>query len=118
MPTVRIDARHVVADIRQGMSDAALMEKYQLSGGALQTLFRKLLSAGLIERREISDRVRPAEKTLTLETYVCPACKMPQFYEFEVCPQCGIIVAKYRTDGHQWKKEVESKREGSEKTGN
>ncbi|MBI5569598.1 MAG: hypothetical protein HY914_06590 [Desulfomonile tiedjei] len=26
----------------------------------------------------------------------CPACHMPQFQEFEECPQCGIIVSKFR----------------------
>jgi uncharacterized Zn finger protein (UPF0148 family) len=109
MSTVRIDARDVVSDIRQGMSDAALMEKYQVSGGALETLLEKLLSSGLIERQEITDRVQLTERTLTLKTHVCPACKLPQFYKFEVCPQCGIIVSKYRTEGHQGKKEVESK---------
>jgi hypothetical protein len=25
----------------------------------------------------------------------CPACHMPQFREFDECPQCGIIVAKF-----------------------
>ncbi len=27
--------------------------------------------------------------------WVCPFCEMPQSREFEECPQCGIIVAKY-----------------------
>jgi hypothetical protein len=26
----------------------------------------------------------------------CPACRMPQFSEFEECPQCGVIVSKFR----------------------
>jgi uncharacterized tellurite resistance protein B-like protein len=26
----------------------------------------------------------------------CPACQMPQFQEFDECPQCGVIVSKFR----------------------
>jgi hypothetical protein len=26
----------------------------------------------------------------------CPACNLPQFFQFDECPQCGIIVSKYR----------------------
>ncbi|MBI5251724.1 MAG: hypothetical protein HY912_19705 [Desulfomonile tiedjei] len=29
-------------------------------------------------------------------TWRCPACNMPQFREFDECPQCGIIVAKFK----------------------
>ena len=38
--------------------------------------------------------------------WVCPFCEMPQPREFEECPQCGIIVAKYLLKLEANKKEV------------
>ncbi len=30
------------------------------------------------------------------KTWKCPACGLPQFKPFDECPQCGVIVAKFR----------------------
>lgn len=53
-PTV--SAREVITDIRSGMSDATLMEKYGLSAKGLQRLFGKLLKAGAIQQRDLDQR--------------------------------------------------------------
>lgn len=47
-----IDAKQVMEDIRHGMDDLALMEKYNLSPRGLESLVKKLADAGVI--REIS----------------------------------------------------------------
>ncbi len=49
-----IDAKQVMEDIRSGMDDFALMEKYNLSPRGLESLVKKLADAGII--REISAR--------------------------------------------------------------
>jgi uncharacterized protein (DUF433 family) len=50
----RVSAKEVLADIKSGMDDPALMEKYQLSSKGLQRLFKELVGAGLWpERRSV-----------------------------------------------------------------
>lgn len=44
-------------DLRSGMSNAGLMEKYSLSPSGLQSLFDKLLTSGAIDLAEIRDRM-------------------------------------------------------------
>jgi len=56
MEKKKVSARESVADIRSGMSDAALMEKYHLSPPGLQSLFDKLVGAGYIDLSEIQQR--------------------------------------------------------------
>lgn len=48
----RVSAREVLKDVRAGMDDARLMEKYRLSSTALHDLFQKLVEAGLLRREE------------------------------------------------------------------
>ncbi len=93
---VTIDARNVLLDIRGGMSDSALMSKYGLSATGLQSLFQKLLDAGIIKQSEVDDRMPLVQKTVDLVIFRCPACGMPQFSEFDECPQCGVIVSKFK----------------------
>ncbi|WP_041286010.1 zinc ribbon domain-containing protein [Desulfomonile tiedjei] len=38
----------------------------------------------------------PAVKPKPAKMWWCPACNLPQFFQFDECPQCGIIVSKYR----------------------
>lgn len=57
MPTKpRINARDAIRDIRSGMTDAELMEKYGLSAKGLESLVRKLLEARAITPAEIEQR--------------------------------------------------------------
>src|SRR5271157_6480845 len=51
-----IKAKEAVADIRSGMDDAALMEKYRLSPQEHHDLFDRLLSAGLITEADLNRR--------------------------------------------------------------
>jgi hypothetical protein len=51
-----VNAEEAVQSIRSGMSDEALMEKYELSRKGLQSLFRKLVAAGAIEQSVLDSR--------------------------------------------------------------
>ncbi len=95
MAKVKIDAKTALEDIRAGMSDSALMDKHKLSAMGLQSLFDKLLQAGVISRSELEERIPLSQKSVDIEIYRCPACGMPQFSEFDECPQCGVIVSKF-----------------------
>jgi hypothetical protein len=53
----RISARDAVADIRSGMSDTALMKKYEVSKDGLQSLFNKLVNNGFIDLGEMRSRL-------------------------------------------------------------
>ena len=55
-PKPRIKARDAVRDIRSGMTDTGLMEKYGLSAKGLQSVFLKLLEAKAITHAEMNQR--------------------------------------------------------------
>ncbi len=45
----------------------------------------------------------PAPPPKIQKIWRCPACHMPQFQEFDECPQCGVIVAKFiEKHGRHW----------------
>ena len=56
-PTRKISAREAATDIKSGMSDFILMEKYTLSTKGLQSLFQKLVDAGLVSKSDLSNRI-------------------------------------------------------------
>lgn len=87
----RIEADKALEDIRAGVSDGELMQKYNISAKGLESLFRKLLAASLISRRELSarrnspryagtasakERDRASENAVPLEE---PAIRPPSF---------------------------------------
>jgi hypothetical protein len=54
-----VNAQEAVRDIRSGMSDEALMDKYAISRKGLESLFRKLVAAGEIGQSDLDRRGRP-----------------------------------------------------------
>jgi hypothetical protein len=84
----KITAREVLEDIRFGKSDSNLMQKYSLSAQGLQSVFRKLLRAGLITQKELDDRIPASEQTVDIGLFVCPACGNIQGKEWVTCPRC------------------------------
>jgi hypothetical protein len=91
-----ISAKAVLADIKAGLSEAALMEKYQLSPERLKAVFDKLASAGLLSPRN-SANTESSLAEITVEGYwKCPACGSLREYKPTVCPDCGVIVDKAR----------------------
>jgi uncharacterized protein (DUF433 family) len=63
----KIRARDAVNDIRQGMNDAELMEKYELSAKGLQSLFLKLLEAKAVTKAELQQRRALYQDTIAIQ---------------------------------------------------
>lgn len=95
MSNGKITAKELIDDIRKGLDDSALIEKYKVSSQALQGFFKQLKEKGLIKQEELEQRA---------QIFKCPACNWSSNKKFEECPHCGIIVAKFRP-----KKSLESK---------
>lgn len=52
-----IDAAEALQCIRDGMNDSALMKRYNISAKGLESLFKKLVAAGVIDQSDIEKRV-------------------------------------------------------------
>ena len=87
----KITAREVLADIRAGVDDTALMKKYQLSAQGLQSVLNKMVQAGMVTEEELDERVPLSERTVDLGLFICPACGNIQGREFIECPRCGYV---------------------------
>ncbi len=61
-----IDLDKALKDIRDGMEDSDLMEKYRLSSQGLESLFDYLVSTGLITRMELDLRMPSVDSTVDL----------------------------------------------------
>ena len=62
-----IRAKDVVQDIRSNMTDAQLMEKYQLSARGLQSLLKKLIKHNLISESDLEVRPVGYEDTVAID---------------------------------------------------
>ncbi|MBM3301868.1 MAG: hypothetical protein FJY85_18190, partial [Deltaproteobacteria bacterium] len=89
-----IEAKEAVRDVRSGMDAEALMKKYGLAPVGLTSLLTKLVNAGLLTQSEMDAVIRRPEAA-AVEAWKCPACGAAQPEKPYVCPQCGVIVAKY-----------------------
>ena len=63
----RIKAGDIVRDIRSGMTDAALMEKHELSVRGLQNLFTQIVTTGIMQADELSGRCSEQDGTVILD---------------------------------------------------
>ena len=61
-----IKASDIVRDLRSGMSDYELMEKYRLSIRGLESIFKKLEDSKTVKRSELYGRVPSFEDTVNL----------------------------------------------------
>jgi rubrerythrin len=109
----KVNAYEAARDIRSGMSNADLMKKYGISSNGLEDLFEQLVGEALILPSELQFRLSAiagmanrgnsmdARRKPTLsdhkEAWTCPACGRPQPQEYEECPVCGVIVAKFKS---------------------
>jgi hypothetical protein len=59
-----IPARSFVGDMRSGMTDSALMEKYKLTARGLHSAFRKLLAANVVQPSELVGRHSEYDETV------------------------------------------------------
>ncbi len=112
-----ISPAEAVRDIRSGMHDFDLMEKYRLSAKGLQSLFDHLVKAGLMEQAEFDRRMPSFDQTVEIVpraelltfgdephaskdheeeldlSWECPVCGIYQTREYDRCPECGALVA-------------------------
>lgn len=111
-----LDAREIVGDIRAGMPDGELMEKYRVSSKGLQKLLDQLVKLGVIRQAELDQRMTSFDATVDLLEVMrqfgmdqrlvmpdkrlkipsrCPACGTPQTIQFDECPYCGVNIDKF-----------------------
>jgi rubrerythrin len=94
--TKKISAKTIMMDLKAGMSDAQLMSKYDISFQGLQTLFEKLVKAGLATQSYFDKRAtqqtggQAKGKTLT-----CPYCGFTGSTAFRECPRCHQDVSEW-----------------------
>jgi predicted transcriptional regulator len=62
-----IKAADAVKYIRSGMDDSSLMKRYKISAKGLQSLFRKLVAAGVLDQSELNRRLSETHAWAILE---------------------------------------------------
>lgn len=93
----KISAKAIMTDLKAGLSDADLMERYEISFGALQELFSKLIEAGLatqayFNKRALRDMgVKPKDEPAK----TCPHCGYSSTTSFTQCPRCEMDVSEW-----------------------
>jgi hypothetical protein len=63
-PKRKINAKPLVEDLRSGMRDEQIMEKYCVSFGQFEKLLWRLLDAGAITEMEVYERTSVSESTV------------------------------------------------------
>lgn len=113
----RVSAKEVLADIKIGLTDAALMKKYRLSAKGLDNLFSRLLKEKLISEGDLYTRGSqlhgtvdiipsrsekkppPDQKRKRLHRpvfrFLCPQCRSREILDYDVCPRCGFRVTEF-----------------------
>jgi len=66
-PKRKIPAQELANDIRMGLSNSELMEKYHLSVAGLASIFKKLVDARVLEKNEVRRRMEPGDDTADLD---------------------------------------------------
>jgi predicted RNA-binding Zn-ribbon protein involved in translation (DUF1610 family) len=115
-PAKEVNAYEAARDIRSGMSNGDLMKKYGISPSGLEDLFEQLVGEALILPSEIQFRLsslagmvdttrsgdvsknKPTATSKQETVWTCPACGRPQSQEYDECPVCGVIVAKFKSN--------------------
>ncbi len=84
-------------DLKAGMSDTELMEKYRISFQGLQDLFGKLVDAKLATRAYFDNRARKQVGHLKKEetTRTCSYCGFSSTDDFSRCPRCHNDVSDW-----------------------
>jgi uncharacterized protein YjbI with pentapeptide repeats/predicted transcriptional regulator len=76
-----IDAADALHCIKDGMDDAALMKRYELSARGLQSLLTKLVSAGAISQEELEKRVAESHRTVVVDQQITGETVLPEPHE-------------------------------------
>ena len=92
-----VDAKEILDDIKAGMDSTALMEKYQLSEKGLQSLFKKLKDAGVLKpKKGEPEKTTSAPEEAVAGAWKCPICGNPQTTQYNQCPECSVIAARFQ----------------------
>jgi hypothetical protein len=83
-----VNEKELVDDIRFGMADHELMQKYALSQ-QLKALFDKFVEKGSVRVEELY-RLEPIPSKPPAMEWECPVCHTPLINEFEVCSKCKV----------------------------
>ncbi len=94
----KISGKDIVKDVRAGLDDVAIAEKYGISEQKLKGFYDKLTAAGALKPEDLTNRSE--SKTQPSEiTWRCPSCGVASPRAHEECPRCGIIVSKFDAGG-------------------
>jgi predicted Zn-ribbon and HTH transcriptional regulator len=98
-PPRKISAKAVLTDLKEGLSDAQLMERYGLSFQGLQDLFSKLIGAKLVTQQYLDNRAKKfagamGAKPVAKKT-TCSFCGYQQAEKFARCPRCDHEVTEW-----------------------
>ncbi|MFC1836027.1 hypothetical protein ACFL2Q_15125 [Thermodesulfobacteriota bacterium] len=88
--TKRISAKSIVEDLKAGLTDSELIEKYGLTSQGLQDLFSQLVQAKLATQAYFDKRaaLHAGRKPPAEDVQTCAYCGYSSAEEFQVCPRC------------------------------
>ena len=84
----KINAKEFLADVRAGMDDAGLKEKYGLSSRGVLQAINRLIWHGLMSPDELAQR-KSVATTVFLPIFKCSSCGEIAYSNLEKCPHCG-----------------------------
>ncbi len=93
----KISAKAIMIDLKAGMSDTELMEKYNISFQGLQDLFGKLVNAKLATRAYFDNRASKQVGLMNNQetSRTCPYCGYTSDEHFANCPRCHNDVSDW-----------------------
>lgn len=98
----RIPARELAHEVRGGLSDEQLRNKYDLTAAALQYLLKRLVHSGLITEMELFERTALSESDLMRafsdrgETVLnCPICGKALLDGVDQCWNCDTLTSTF-----------------------
>ncbi|HTY26036.1 MAG TPA: hypothetical protein VMC85_23100 [Desulfomonilaceae bacterium] len=81
-PKRKIRAKPFLSDLRNGLGDTELMEKYALAESQLHKVFEKLVDAGAIDEMELFMRTSLSDSTIT-KAFVETQCAVEEMGDVE-----------------------------------
>lgn len=95
----KISAKELAGDIRRGVDDRSLMEKYAVTQDKLHKLLDTLVEMGAVTRADLDRRnllQDDSSKPGSEQAWKCPACGFGQAEPLDECPKCGVSAVKFQ----------------------
>ncbi|MBI4964978.1 MAG: hypothetical protein HY913_17015 [Desulfomonile tiedjei] len=89
----KISARQVHEDLKSGMSDHAVMEKYGINAAGLAKVRARIEQIGLSRNTEGSHG-EERQPHRTIDHAPCPSCGFPLNGKSLDCPKCGVLLSR------------------------